>query len=198
MNKIIKKGKQIFFSPQSSVISAATTIMLMIVASRILGLVRQRVLAHFFVPEDLSLFFAAFRLPDLIFEVLVFGAFSSAFIPVFTGLLKKGKKEAWLVAATIVNLGILAFLVVSVILVFFSPHLYGILAPGFTNGQQETIVSLTRVLFVAQGFFIVSYVLTAVLESSRRFLVPAIAPLFYNLGIIAGTYLFAPKLGLMA
>src|SRR3990167_6462073 len=94
MNKIIKKGKQIFFSPQSSVISAATTIMLMIVASRILGLVRQRVLAHFFVPEDLSLFFAAFRLPDLIFEVLVFGTFSSAFIPVFTKSLKKGESEA--------------------------------------------------------------------------------------------------------
>lgn len=198
VNKIIAQSKKILTSQQTSVLSAATLIMLMVVVSRILGLVRQRALAHFFTPDQLSLFFAAFRLPDLIFEVLVFGAFSSAFIPVFTGLLKKGKKEAWQVAATIVNLGILAFLVVSGILVFFSPHLYGILAPGFTNGQQETIVSLTRILFIAQGFFIVSYVMTAVLESSRRFLVPAIAPLFYNLGIIAGTYLFAQRLGLMA
>ena len=198
VNKLIAQGKKILSSQQTSVLSAATLIMLMVVASRVLGLVRQRTLAHFFTADQLSLFFAAFRLPDLIFEVLVFGAFSSAFIPVFTGLLKKGKKEAWQVAATIVNLGVLAFLVVSGILVFFSPHLYGILAPGFTNGQQVTIVSLTRLLFVAQGFFIVSYVLTAVLESSRRFLVPAIAPLFYNLGIIAGTHLFASKLGLMA
>src|SRR4030067_2965461 len=110
MDKIIKKGKQIFFSPQSSVISAATTIMLMIVASRILGLVRQRVLAHFFVPEDLSLFFAAFRLPDLIFEVLVFGTFSSAFIPVFTRTLKEGRQKAWKIAGTIVNIGLLLFL----------------------------------------------------------------------------------------
>lgn len=195
---MVDRFKKIFSSQQTSVLSAATLIMLMVIASRVLGLVRQRALAHFFTADQLSLFFAAFRLPDLIFEVLVFGAFSSAFIPVFTGLLKKGKKEAWQVAASIVNLGILAFLVVSAVLVFFSPHLYGVLAPGFTNGQQETIVSLTRVLFIAQGFFIVSYVLTAVLESSRRFLVPAIAPLFYNLGIIAGTYLLSPTFGLMA
>lgn len=198
VNDLISRGKKIINSQQTSVLSAATLIMVMVVVSRVLGLVRQRTLAHFFTADQLSLFFAAFRLPDLIFEVLVFGAFSSAFIPVFTGLLKKGKKEAWQVAATIVNLGVLAFLVISGILIFFSPHLYGILAPGFTNGQQETIVSLTRVLFIAQGFFIVSYVLTAVLESSRRFLVPAIAPLFYNLGIIAGTYLFSSRLGLMA
>ena len=62
-------------SPQSSVLSAATIIMIMIIASRALGLVRQRTLAHFFAPNELSLFFAAFRLPDLVFEVLVFGSF---------------------------------------------------------------------------------------------------------------------------
>lgn len=197
VNKIIAQGKKIFTSQQTSVLSAATLIMLMVVASRVLGLFRQRALAHFFAPDELSLFFAAFRLPDFIFEVLVFGTFSSAFIPVFTGLLKKGKKEAWQVAATIVNLGIIAFIIISVVLVFFSPHLYGLLAPGFTNSQQEIIVSLTRILFIAQGFFMVSYIMTAVLESSRRFLVPAIAPLFYNLGIIVGTYLLAPRFGLM-
>lgn len=144
------------------------------------------------------MFFAAFRLPDLIFEVLVFGTFSAAFIPVFTGLIKKDRREAWRVAATVVNIGLLLFLFLAVLLAAFSPHLYGILAPGFTNGQQEIIVSLTRILFVAQGFFVVSYVLTAVLESSRRFLVPAIAPLFYNLGIIFGTLILAPRFHLMA
>jgi len=190
--------KKLFDSQQKTVLSAATIIMLMVVASRILGLIRQRVLASFFTPDELSLFFAAFRLPDLVFEVLVFGTFSAAFIPVFTGLIKKNKKEAWRIAATVVNVGILALLGLAVILIIFSSHLYGVLAPGFTNGQQETIVSLTRILFLAQGFFVVSYVLTAVLESSRRFLVPAIAPLFYNLGIIFGTLIFAGRFHLMA
>lgn len=198
MNDIISRGRKLLSSQQSTVLSAATIIMVMVVASRILGLVRQRVLASFFTPDELSLFFAAFRLPDLIFEVLVFGTFSAAFIPVFTGLIKKDKEEAWNVAATIVNIGLLSFLVLACFLAFFSSHLYGVLAPGFNTAQQAQIVSLTRILFAAQGFFVISYVLTAVLESSRRFLIPAIAPLFYNLGIIVGTLLLAPQLHLMA
>ena len=67
VEKILDRGKKILFSPQGSVLSAATIIMLMVVASRILGLVRQRTLAHFFAPDELYLFFAAFRLPDLVF-----------------------------------------------------------------------------------------------------------------------------------
>lgn len=198
VDRFFTKSKKFFNRPQTSVLSAATVIMLMVIASRVLGLVRQRTLAHFFAPDELSLFFAAFRLPDLVFEVLVFGTFASAFIPVFTKTLNKSEKEAWSIATTIVNIGIAAFLIVAGVVGLFSHSLYGILAPGFTNGEQETIVSLTRVLFLAQGFFVVSYVLTAVLESSRRFLVPAIAPLFYNLGIILTTMFFASDLHLLA
>jgi len=198
MQDIFKKGKKIFLTPQSSVLSAATIIMVMVVASRVLGLVRQRALAHFFTPNDLSLFFAAFRLPDLVFEVLVFGTFASAFIPVFTKALKKGNREAWEIAGTVTNIGALVFLVFAAIVIVFANNLYGVLAPGFSIEHRQQIVTLTRLLFAAQGFFVVSYVLTAVLESSRRFLVPALAPLLYNLGIIAGTLLLAPKLGLLA
>ena len=198
MQEIINKGKKIFLSPQSSVLSAATIIMLMVVASRILGLVRQRVLAHFFTPNELSLFFAAFRLPDLVFEVLVFGTFSSAFIPVFAKALKRGNKDAWEIAGTVTNIGISIFLVFAGFVIVFANNFYGILAPGFSIEHREQIVSIARVLFAAQGFFVVSYVLTAVLESSRRFLVPALAPLLYNVGIIVGTILLAPRMGLMA
>jgi len=95
VGKFLTRGRKFFTDPQESVLSAASIIMFMVVASRVLGLIRQRTLAHFFVPNDLSLFFAAFRLPDLVFEVLVFGTFSSAFIPVFTRSLEKGKEKAW-------------------------------------------------------------------------------------------------------
>lgn len=198
VSKIFDKGKKILFSQQSSVLSAATIIMLMVIASRVLGLVRQRTLAHFFTANDLSLFFAAFRLPDLIFEVLVFGTFASAFIPVFTKALKKGEKDAWDIATSVTNIGFLVFLTLAVLIGFFASGLYGFIAPGFSGEHREIIVSLTRILFAAQGFFVLSYVLTAVLESSRRFLVPALAPLFYNLGIIISTIVLAPTLGLMA
>ena len=130
VSKIISKSKKIFTSPQSSVLSAATIIMFMVVASRILGLVRQRTLAHFFVPDELSLFFAAFRLPDLIFEVLVFGTFSSAFIPVFTKALKKGNSNAWEIAGIVANISLLIFGALAIIGAIFANNLYSLFAPG--------------------------------------------------------------------
>ena len=193
----MKSIKQFLNSQQTSVLSAATLIMVMIIASRLLGLVRQRVLANFFGPNDLSLFFAAFRLPDLIFEVLVYGTFASAFIPVFTKALKDKEKNVWEIASSITNIGVIIFSVLALIVMFFANHLYGILTPGFIPEHRDQVVTLSKILFAAQGFFVISYVLTAVLESSRRFLMPAVAPLFYNLGIILGTIFFSPKLGLM-
>jgi len=198
VNKIITKGKKIFSNPQSSILSAAMIIMLMIVASRILGLFRQRALAHFFTADELSLFFAAFRLPDLVFEVLVLGTFSSAFIPVFTKLVRKDEKTAWELASNIVNIGLLIFIVLALLVILFAKPLYSFFTPGFNDMERTEIVKLTKYLFLAQAFFVVSYVLTGVLEGMKRFLVPALAPLFYNIGIILGIVLFSSKLGLMA
>ena len=198
VHKILDKGRNILVKPQDSVLSAATIIMVMIILSRILGLFRLRILAHFFTDSEMSLFFAAFRLPDLIFEVLVFGTFASAFIPVFTKSLKRGNSHAWDIASTVVNIGLLVFAVFALILGFGAEHLYSIFAPGYEVADQQKVAELARVLFAAQGFFVISYVLTGVLESLRRFLVPALAPLFYNLGIILGTVFLARDMHLMA
>jgi len=198
MKKLISKSKKLFTSPQSSILSAATLIMFMIIISRLLGLVRQRILAHFFLPSELSLFFAAFRLPDLVFEVLVFGTFSSAFIPVFTKSLKKKEGQAWQTASTVVNIGLLLFVVFSILFGFGADKIYSIFAPGYNSVERAKIVQLVKILFAAQGFFVISYALTGVLESLRRFLIPALAPLFYNLGIILGTLFLNSKMGLLA
>jgi putative peptidoglycan lipid II flippase len=198
MRLTINKLKSLFFNEQHSVLSAASLIMIMVIASRLLGLIRQRVLAHYFEAHELSLFFGAFRLPDTIFEVLVFGTFASAFIPVFTKTLKESKEKAWSIAGVVTNWGGLIFLILAVIVVIFAYPLYRIITPGFDISDQYVIANLARILFIAQGFFVVSYVLTAVLESSKRFFVPALAPLFYNLGIIISTILLSSKFGLYA
>jgi len=198
VNSLFSRGKKILFSQQESILSAATVIMLMVVASRILGLLRNRILLGYFSPEEMSLFFAAFRLPDLVFEVLTFGALSSAFIPVFTKLVKRDEREAWDTASRVMNLGLLLFVAISLIFGVFSHILYNIVAPGYSSEDTELVATLARVLFAAQGFFVVSYVLTGVLESLRRFLIPALAPIFYNLGIILGAVLFSKNLGLYA
>lgn len=198
MKLTISKIKSLIFDQQHSVLSAAGLIMIMFVFSRILGLLRQWVLAHYFVVDDLSLFFAAFRLPDTIFEVLVFGTFASAFIPIFTKTLKESKIKAWKVAGIVANWGGIIFLILAIIIVLFAHPLYKIITPGFELSDQTKIADLARILFVAQGFFVISYVLTAVLESSKRFFVPALAPLFYNLGIIISTIFLSSKYGLFA
>lgn len=197
VSKLVSSGKKLFTHPQTSVLSAATIVMVMILASRLLGLVRQRILADYFTPSDLSYFFAAFRLPDLLFEVLVFGTFSSAFIPVFTKKLKDGATEAWALASKVVTIGLLVFVCFALSFSFFAENIYQVITPGFDITETAKIAAIARILFAAQGFFVISYVLTGVLESMRRFLVPALAPIFYNLGIILGTIFFTPYFGLM-
>ncbi|HUW21275.1 MAG TPA: murein biosynthesis integral membrane protein MurJ [Candidatus Bathyarchaeia archaeon] len=193
-----KNNSRILTRPQKSIISAATIIMVMVAASRFLGLLRNRILAYYFSAELLSVYFAAFRLPEIVFEVLVFGTLASAFIPIFTTYLTSDKKEAWRVASISINIAFLIFLFFAVLIFFLAKPLYQVIVPGFSPAQLAKTIVLARILILAQGFFLLSYFSTAILESLKRFLVPAIAPLFYNLGIILGTVFLTGKLDILA
>jgi len=196
---LLKNGSDLLTRQQKNIFSAAVVIMLMIAASRILGLARNRVLAHFFTAEELSLYFAAFRLPETIFEILIFGTLASAFIPTFTSYLSKNQeKEAWYVVNSAINITLVFFLFLAIFILIFSNTLYKVITPGFSLSQVGVIANLARILLLAQAFFILSYFLTAVLESFQRFLIPALSPLFYNLGIILATIFLAKKLGIYA
>ncbi|HUS59810.1 MAG TPA: murein biosynthesis integral membrane protein MurJ [Nevskiaceae bacterium] len=199
MKNFFRNGSNFLTRRQKNILSAAAVIMIMVAASRFLGLVRNRVLAHFFSVETISVYLAAFRLPEVVFEVLVFGALSSAFIPTFTRYLaKKQKEQAWYVASVSLNFAFLLFFLLSILIFLFARPLYQVLAPGFNPHQLNQVARLTRILLVAQAFFVLSYFLTGVLESLQRFLIPAIAPLFYNLGIILGAIFFASRWGVYA
>lgn len=196
---LFKNSSKILTQKQKNVFSAAVIIMIMIAISRILGLIRNRVLAHFFPAEILSVYFAAFRLPETIFEILIFGTLSSAFIPTFTSYISKNKeKEAWRVACSAMNIALMFFLVLAIFIFLFAQPIYRLIAPGFSSEDIIKIANLSRVLLLAQGFFILSYFMTAVLESFQRFLIPALSPLFYNLGIIILTILASEKWGIYA
>lgn len=198
MQKLLNKGKNFFFSEQSSIFSAAAIIMSMNVLSLVFSVVRQWVILRYLGSDNYSLFAAAFRLPDIVFEVFAFGVFSAAFIPVFSKYLKKGQKEAWEVAGRVINIGLIIFGIFAFLFSLFSYQFYSIVALGFDAEQTRQVADIAKILFAAQGFFIVSYIATGVLESLRRFLVPAMAPLFYNLGIILGTVLFFDRFGIFA
>lgn len=198
MRHLLYRGKNIVTGPQNSILGAAAIIMSMVLFSSVLGLLRQRLFLSFFTPEELSLFFASFRLPDLVFQLLAFGIFSSAFIPVFTKVHAKNKTEAFATASRVINIALLFFTLFAVAFALLAYPIYSLFAPGYTTGEISEIASLARILLIAQGVFIVSYVMTGILESLRRFFISALAPIFYNVGIIVFTVLFADSLHLYA
>lgn len=198
MEDLIKQGKKIISAKQNTILSAAGVITVMIILSQVFGLVRQWVILKFLGSDIFSLYLAAFRLPDLVFEVFAFGAFSSAFIPVFSKYLKKNRRVAWDTASRVINLGLLIFLGLAIVFGIFSKQFYSVVAYGFAPSEIDLVSKVARIIFAAEGLFIVSYVVTGVLESSKRFLVPALAPVLYNIGIILGTIFFSNSLGIYA
>jgi putative peptidoglycan lipid II flippase len=204
MRRFFLTGRAFLTGPQNSILGAAFIIMVMVMMSSFLGVIRLRVFAHFFIDEELSLLFAAFRLPDLVFQLLAFGIFSSAFIPIFTKTHKHNEKLAFETAAKLNNIALFGFVVFGVFFAIFAKPIYSAFAPGYTSEEHFLIASLSRILIVTQGFFVVSYIMTGILESLRRFFISALAPIFYNVGIIFTTvafaddfHLYAPAVGAM-
>lgn len=178
--------------PSESVISAAFIITIAGIASNILGLFRDRFLASTFGAGDtLDVYYAAFRIPDLIYNLLILGALSAAFIPVFTGLISKDKDdEAWRLANGIANLAILSIIIVSLLLAIFAPFLMKLITPGFPAEKMDSVVLFTRIMFLSPLFLGISGIMGGILSSMKRFLIYSIAPLLYNLGIIFGILVF--------
>ncbi len=195
---LIRRISSFITQKQGSILSAAAVIMVTVLLSRIFGLLRDRLLASQFSVDDLGIYFAAFRLPNLLFELLVMGALATAFIPVFTEYLVKNKdKEAFTMAAYAINLSVLVVGICMIPLIIFARQISYFLVPGFSESQRNLMVAFTQIMLVGQLIpLIVGNFVTGMLQSFQRFLLPALAPIVYNLGIIAGVLLFAPSFGL--
>ncbi len=172
----------------------------MVFTSRVLGLIRDRLLNARFAPDELGVYIAAFRLPNLVFELLVMGALTSAFIPVFTKYVtEKNEEEGFGMVAAIINLSVVVFSLASVPILIWTNALSRFLAPGFNQAQIAQMATFTRIMIVAQVLpLLVGNFFTGVLQSYNLFLVPAIAPVAYNVGIIVGIIAFSAAFGLFA
>lgn len=178
-----------------SITSAAIIIGGLSLASRFLGIYRDRILASQFGAGDiLDVYYAAFRLPDLVYNLLILGAVSAGLIPVFTALLAKHKEdEAWKLINSILNILSAALLVVCIIFFVTAPWLIPLITPGFPPEKMETVIMLSRIMFLSPFFLGLSAIFSSVLQSFRKFLIYSLAPIFYNLGIIFGAvYLVGP------
>ncbi len=167
------------------------------ILSRLLGFVRDRLLASTFGAGDtLDIYYAAFRLPDFIYGLLVLGALSAAFVPVFTELINKDdSKFAWRLTNNVLTLLLLTLGGISLLGIIFAPMVAALVAPGFSPEKQTAVANLTRVMLLSPILLSLSAVFSGVLVSLKRFLAYSLAPIFYNVGIIVGIVGFVPMVG---
>ncbi|HEX5590024.1 MAG TPA: murein biosynthesis integral membrane protein MurJ [Candidatus Limnocylindrales bacterium] len=184
-------------SLRSGLVRAGIILSAAFLISRGLGYVRTVVLgATFGTGPELDAFFAAFRVPDLIFQVVAAGAMGSALIPVVAGLMAGGERaHAWRVVGTLANLLLVALTVLAAAAFVGAPLLVRALAPGFDDEAVARTTDLTRIMLAAPVLLALGAVATSALNAEGRFGAAAVAPIVYNLGIIGGALFLAPSLG---
>jgi putative peptidoglycan lipid II flippase len=188
---------------EQSVAAAAGIVAAGFLASRLLGLLRSVAIADAFGTEpELASYWVAFRIPDLVFQLLSGATLSAAFIPVFARVrMHESAEEGWRLASAVLNLVSMATLAVAALAFALAPWIVPLLAPGLGEGSgreaelESLAVELTRIMLLSPIFFGVSGMVTGILNGRQHFVAPALAPLFYNASIIGGALLLAEPMG---
>jgi putative peptidoglycan lipid II flippase len=190
-----------FSERRFSIAEAALLLMMAYIASRGLGVVRQSIFnALFGTSAAANAYYAAFRLPDFLFNLIAGGALSNAFVPIFISYDKDhGRQAAWRLTSLVFNVmcvGLTAILLIGELLApTFVTH---ILVPGYSAPEQALTISLTRIMLVQPLILGLGTIATSILSSKRQFLLPALSIAVYNLGLIGGLIctLLVPSLGI--
>jgi putative peptidoglycan lipid II flippase len=196
----LKLGLGLLLKRQNNIISAAFVIMATIIFSQVLGLIRQRLLVGIFgASNTLGVYLASTKIPDFLFQLIIAGALSSAFIPVFSEYLGKGRNEdAHKLGSTLLVMGLIIFSALSLVLFIFANDFSRIIAPGFSQSQISLMADLTRIVIFGEMLFILGSFLSATLQSYNHFFIPGIASATFNLGIIIGIVTLSPYVGIFS
>ena len=187
------------FSRTVSLSGAAFIVGIFSILSRVIGLVRDRLLAGAFgAGESLDVYFAAFRIPDFMYQMIVVGALSATFIPLFSKIFtKEGEEAAWRMMNNVLHIMLFAFGAIAFTAWFFASELANLVAPGMSPEGLVQVAALMKYMFIAQALLAVSMVYGSALQSLRRFFIYALAPIFYNIGIIIGLIWIVPRVGII-
>jgi putative peptidoglycan lipid II flippase len=184
-----------FASTRLSIKLAAVVLSSSTLISALLGLFRDRLLNGYYLdtyPTGIDAYTVAFTIPDFMFFVLVSGALSVTFIPVFNQRLAAGnKKSAWELSSSLLNMLAVVTLLASILIIIFAePLVRYVVGPGLDEATRALAVSMMRVIAVNPFLFAVSTVLASMQQAVGRFVFYALAPAIYNIGIIIGTVFF--------
>jgi putative peptidoglycan lipid II flippase len=181
--------------------AAAAFLMLATAASRVLGLIREQVMLYYMgLGADMGAFTVAFKVPNLVRTLVADTALSAAFIPVFSDLLARGRRaEAWQAARTILLLTTLILGVISILGMVFAPQVIHLAAPGYSDPDTIGLaIDLTRIMFPTVVILGLVGICIGIVNSYDHFTIPALAPIVWNLVIIAAVVGFTAQYGFYA
>lgn len=190
--------QKIWLKMQTTVFGGAVIVGSAWVVSKILGLIRQRLIASTFGNEGADPIYAAFAIPDFIYGTLILGSLLTAFMPVFIATRQRDEAEAWRISRTIATVLFWMFAGLGVvILVAAEPIVRALVGTKLDDAAVQQTINLTRVMSLTMMFFAVSNVFAGILQSVKHFFAVSLAPIVNNLGIIFGVVVLAPNWGAM-
>ncbi|HYV32559.1 MAG TPA: murein biosynthesis integral membrane protein MurJ, partial [Candidatus Binatia bacterium] len=169
-----------------------------VLASRLLGFFREWTVAHQVGSNAITdSYYAAFTLPDFLNYLVAAGSLSLTFIPVFAQYVAEDREEeGWRVFSTVICVMGLALVALVALAEILTPQLATLIAPGFGPAEKARLIFLTRLMLPAQICFYLGGILSAVQYAKAQFVVPSLAPLIYNTGVILGGIFLSPKIGI--
>lgn len=189
--------RNLFNAESDAIFSAALMIGFFSFLSKALGVLRNRIFAgEFGAGDTMDVYFAAFLIPDFLYNLFIIGILSSVFIPIFAEYVARDKEEAWRLASIVITLCVSGLAVFAIIAAVFAPLLVTLIAPGFTPEKQEATAGLMRIMFLSPILIGVSNILGNILQVHKRFFSFAVAPVMYNIGIIMGALFLVGKFGI--
>ncbi|MDF2672189.1 MAG: murJ [Clostridiales bacterium] len=179
---------------------ATLVVMVTLFLSRILGFVRETIVAGVFgATYQTDAFYAAFAIPDMMYDLLIAGALSAGFMPVFTSYLAKDDEDgAWKAANSFITVAIIFIILFNIFGMVFAKYLVPLVAAGVVDNPEKyrLTVQLTRVMLPAVTFTVIAGLLKGILNSYKRFRASAFGPVVYNIGIILGAALLGRRFGI--
>ncbi len=180
------------------IVRSTLTVMIAFALAKVISLAQTLIIAGAFgVGRDYDAFVAANHIPELIVILISGGALTHAFIPVFSGFLAKGDLEsAWNLSSNLINVIFCLALLSSICVFLLAPWLVSnFVAPGFDAGTARITVEMMRILLLSSVIFAVSGIFSGILNSHQHFLLPALAPIVFDIGILFGVVFLLPRFG---
>lgn len=183
-----------------SMARSAVIVSVAFILSRLLGLMREVILARAFATgPEMDAYVSAFRIPDLLFLTVMSGAFGAAFIPVFGDFITHGdERRAWRLASAVLTWSGITVVALSIAMFILARPLMYLVSPGFDRHTADIAVNLMRILLLSPVFLGLGIAAKGILEAQQQFTLPAIAPLIYNIAIIIGALFFVDDFGIYA